>query len=192
MSDHDIKKLENLCREIKMCLKEASELPGDGADSYDQLLSLLDMELADARMIAGSRRSVFHIAVPDAGAGPSGWSRRFVILAVFLQVLALGSVFLFGYRLGADSKPADEPGGSITLNWADIERGRLDQVRLREQVSPNQRRTARAFFVAGQQDLQKQNRQAAKENFRMALSLDPGNTEYENAFRQLQQESSKP
>lgn len=49
-----------------------------------------------------------------------------------------------------------------------------------------QQRAAKAFFMMAKSELEKKNYQAAREGFRMALSLEPDNTQYQEAFRQIE------
>ncbi len=47
-------------------------------------------------------------------------------------------------------------------------------------------RAAKAFFMLGKSELEKKNYQAAREGFRMALSLEPDNPYYQEAFKQIE------
>lgn len=49
-----------------------------------------------------------------------------------------------------------------------------------------QQRAAKAFFMMAKSELEKKNYQAARESCRMALSLEPDNPQYQEAFRQIE------
>ena len=51
---------------------------------------------------------------------------------------------------------------------------------------PKQQRAAKAFFMMAKSELEKKNHQAAREGFRMALSLEPDNPQYQEAFKQIE------
>ena len=51
---------------------------------------------------------------------------------------------------------------------------------------PKQLRAAKAFFMMAKSELEKKNYQAAREGFRMALSLEPDNPQYQEAFKQIE------
>ncbi len=54
------------------------------------------------------------------------------------------------------------------------------------QKDSKQQRAAKAFFMMAKSELEKKNYQAARENFRMALSLEPDNKQYQEAFKQIE------
>lgn len=49
-----------------------------------------------------------------------------------------------------------------------------------------QQRAAKAFFMMAKSELEKKNYQAARESCRMALSLEPDNPQYQEAFKQIE------
>jgi len=54
------------------------------------------------------------------------------------------------------------------------------------QKDSKQQRAAKAFFMMAKSELEKKNYQAAREGFRMALSLEPDNPQYQEAFKQIE------
>lgn len=55
--------------------------------------------------------------------------------------------------------------------------------------NPGQTKAAKAFFLLGKNELEKKNSRAARESFRMALSLEPDNLKYQEAFREIELQS---
>lgn len=54
------------------------------------------------------------------------------------------------------------------------------------QKDSKQQRAAKAFFMMAKSELEKKNYQAARESCRMALSLEPDNQQYQEAFKQIE------
>ena len=54
------------------------------------------------------------------------------------------------------------------------------------QKDSKQQRAAKAFFMMAKSELEKKNYQAARESCRMALSLEPDNPQYQEAFKQIE------
>lgn len=54
------------------------------------------------------------------------------------------------------------------------------------QKDSKQQRAAKAFFMMAKSDLEKKNYQAARESCRMAISLEPDNPQYQEAFKQME------
>ena len=51
---------------------------------------------------------------------------------------------------------------------------------------PKQQRAAKAFFMMAKSELEKKNYQAARESFRMSLSLEPDHKQYQEALKQIE------
>ena len=93
---------------------------------------------------------------------------------------AIAIVFLAGFLaahyFSGDQSPAFlSPGGRPTAGKS------LTGVR-----DPKQQRAAKAFFMMAKSELEKKNHRAARESFRMALSLEPDNPQYQEAFKQME------
>jgi len=94
--------------------------------------------------------------------------------------IAIAAVFLAGfltaqYLFGDKNSVFFYPGGYTS--------GRRTAT---GQKDSKQQRAAKAFFMMAKSELEKKNYQTAREGFRMALSLEPDNPQYQEAFRQIE------
>lgn len=93
----------------------------------------------------------------------------------------------------ADSGYGAGAAGGQTLEFGDIRAklnsGRIDDAEMLLDGIPYQRRNAEWYYLKGTIQHRKGWLESALENFRKAKEMEPGNSEYEAAFNQLERES---
>lgn len=90
-----------------------------------------------------------------------------------------------GYGAGAAGGQTSEFGDII----AKLNSGRIDDAEMLLDGIPYQRRNAEWYYLKGTIQHRKGWLESALENFRKAKEMEPGNSEYEAAFNQLERES---
>ncbi|HMM61628.1 MAG TPA: tetratricopeptide repeat protein, partial [Candidatus Rifleibacterium sp.] len=91
------------------------------------------------------------------------------IATVFLAGF-LAAQYLFGDRSSAFLKAGGNNSGKAAATQKDSK----------------QQRAGKAFFMMGKGEFEKKNYQAARESFRMAISLEPDNPQHQEAFKQVE------
>lgn len=109
-------------------------------------------------------------------------------------VMIVGSIltaFISGYFIANYSQMPSTEKAKITVNWTDIERGKTNTERLSNDVPVGHKKSARSFFNMGKSELNKSSLATAREYFRTAVSLDPSNQEFIEAFRLAESSNRK-